>query len=338
MELELIEQMGPDDWDEVISEFDTKVLFHQSAWLKFLEETQGGKAIKFRILDNGSLEGYFVGLLIHKGPIKILGSPLRGWGTDYMGPIVNKGFNIEKFLEALDDMCRQRRIHQVELCNPYLDPEIMYKKGYSVSKGITYIVPLSSNEDLMWKNLKKKSCQYAIKKAQKEGLIVEESNDSSFIDKYYRQLKEVFAKQQLVPTYTIERVRSLFTNLKPSLLFMLQVKYSDEIIATGIFPHDSRCVYFWGGASWIRYHKLCPNELLHWTVMTVSARFGIQQYDMCGSGSFKPKFGGQEVSVYRCTKSYSILAKLGRKMYRTIFYAKQRLKGKFLCRIRANDT
>lgn len=327
MKLEYIENTQPDSWDKAISDFDSKFLFHHSAWLSFLEETQHGKVIRFRIVEHGKVKGYFVGLLIKKGPIKILGSPLSGWTTEYMGPIVNKGFDWDKFLIALDDICRQWRIHHVELCNPFLDPDMMRKKGYAVSEGITYIVSLSSNEDQMWKNLKKKSCQYAIRKAKKEGLIVQENSTPFFIDEYYRELKEVFAKQRLIPTYPIERVRSLFKNLQPNSLFALQVKNGDEIIATGVFPHDDRCIYFFGGASWIRFHYLCPNELLHWTAMTLSAKLGIQQYNMCGGGSFKPKFGGEQVPVYRFYKSYSIAARLGREIFKSVFYAKQKLRG-----------
>ncbi|MFC1966399.1 hypothetical protein ACFLWI_05585, partial [Chloroflexota bacterium] len=208
MELELIEEIQPDAWDEAISHFDTKFLFHQSSWLNFLEETQPGKAIKFRITNNGQVEGYFAGLLLKKGPFRILGSPLVGWTTNYMGPIVNKGFDLERFLKALDDMCRQWRIHHIELLNPFLSPDIMRKMGFSVSEGSTFIVSLSPDEEQMWKKLKKKSCRYPINKARREGIIVEENTDSSFIDEYYRELEEVFAKQHLVPTYPIDRVRS----------------------------------------------------------------------------------------------------------------------------------
>lgn len=329
IKLELIENIQPDAWNETISNYDSKFLFHQSAWLNFLEETQNGKTVKFKIVDNGKIEGYFVGLLIKKGPINILGSPLPGWTTDYMGPIVNKGFNIEQFLNALDNVCQQFRIHHVELCNPFLEPDIMHKMGFSISEGTTYVVPLFSNEDQMWKKLKSE-CRNRIRKGMKNGLVIEDCNDPSFVDEYYAQLKEVFVKQQLVPTYPIERIRSLFRNLTPNLLFALQVKYDDKIVATGIFPHDDRLVYFFGGASWSKFHEACPNELLHWTVMTLSAKLGISQYDMCGSGSFKPKFGGNKVTIYKYSKSYSILAKLGREAYKSIFYAKQRLKGKYL--------
>lgn len=68
--------------------------------------------------------------------------------------------------------------------------------------------------------------------------------------------------------------------------------------------------------------------------MTLSSRMGLRQLDMSGKGSFKPKFGGKEVPVYRYTKSYSIFAKYGREMYKFAFYAKQRVRGKFFNMLR----
>jgi hypothetical protein len=329
MELEFLENIQPDAWDKKILHFDTKFLFHQSDWLKFLEETQKGKTVRFKIIDNGKVEGYFVGLIIKKGPIKILGSPLSGWTTNYMGPIVNKGFDVEKFLITLEDLCRQWRIHHIELCNPVLDHDIMHKMGFHISEGITHIIPLSLDENQMWKRLHRTKCRQAINRAKRNGLIVKENYDASFIDEYYQELREVFSKQGLVPTYGIERVRSLFKNLKPDLFFALQVEHKNKIIATGIFPHDDRSVVGFGAASWKKYQGLNPNELLWWEVMTIAAEMGLKQLDMSGKGSFKPKFGAEKVPVYRYSKSYSIFAKTGREVYKFIFYAKQKIKGKF---------
>jgi hypothetical protein len=334
MELELIQHIDAETWDRAIAPYDSKFLFHQSAWLNFLKETQGGEILRFRIRDNGREEGYFAGLLVRKGPLTIFGSPLRGWTTDYMGPIVNRGFDYEKFLPALEGLCRTLKIDHLELCNPLLDDACMQRAGFTLAEGITYVVPLHPSEEEMWKQLEKKSCQYSIRKAKKDGLVIEEHYGGGFVDEYYRQLGEVFAKQGLVPTYPVERVRSLLKHLAPKNIVALQVKYGDKAVASGIFPYDDRQVYFFGGASWQAFHKFCPNELLHWTIMTRSAGLGISRYDMCGSGSFKPKFGGQKVAVKRYSKSYSLLARVGREAYRSFFYARQRIKGSCQAAIR----
>jgi len=334
MELKLIEKIEHVEWDRIISSFDSKGLFHQSAWLDFIEKSQRCKRILLKIEESNKVIGYFPCFILRKGPFKILGSPLIGWSTEFMGPIVNKDFNLENFLNALDKYCKFQKIDHLEISNPVFNPEIMKSKGFQCRKGVTYIVVLSPEEEFMWKNLKQKSCRWAINKAIKNNLIVEDTNNPGIIEEYYKQLMEVFGKKKLVPTYTIERAKTLFECLKKqNLLLALQVKYKNEIIATGLFPYDDRCIYFWGGASWSKFHHLCPNELLHWTVITMAAKKGISKYDMGGGGKFKSKFGGKLTVTYHWYKSYNPLAKIGRTIYQHQFRILQKMKG-FIQKIR----
>ncbi len=327
MELRVIEHIEPSDWDSRISGFPGKCLFHESGWLRFIQETQGGEIVRCEMIDANGVAGYFAAIIVSRGPFRILGSPLPGWSTDYLGPVAAEGFDADGFLVALNALCRELRIDHVEFCCPPVDPSLPPLHGYRVAKGITYVAPLSRDEGLMWKNLKKKSCQYAIKKALREGLTVEECRDNGFIETYYDQLREVFLKQGLVPTYSVERIRSLFSSLPPDRLLALRVKCGEETVATGIFPRDDRCLYFFGGASRSQYHDLCPNELLHWTAMRIAAREGVERYDMCGSGTFKPKFGAVEIPVYRFFRSRSVAAMLARESYKAAFYVLQRMRG-----------
>ena len=50
-------------------------------------------------------------------------------------------------------------------------------------------------------------CRRCIRKAEKKGVIIEEAQDLRFSTEYFAQLTDVFAKQNLVPTYGIERVQ-----------------------------------------------------------------------------------------------------------------------------------
>ena len=82
-------------------------------------------------------------------------------------------------------------------------------------------------------------------------MFVEEAQDLAFADDYYAQLKDVFAKQSLVPTYEVERVRELIKNLLPTgMLLLLRARDQEgNCIATGIFPAMNKTMYFRGGAS-----------------------------------------------------------------------------------------
>ncbi len=326
MELELITDVTPEGWDEAIEAFDTKCLFHQSGWLRFIEETQGAKTLKFRIIENHQTIGYFVGLVVKKGPLRILGSPLPGWTTDYMGPVVNEGFDFEKFMTALDWTCKAIKINHVELCSPSMPPDLMRRHGYSVQEGVTYVVPLCADEDQMQRNLERR-CRQNIRKGTSNNLVVEACDCPAAIDDYYSQLIDVFAKQKLVPTYPVGRVRSLFNRLHPGSIIVLRVKHEDKVIASALLPFDNRCAYLFGAASYREYQGLYPNELLYWTAMTIFAKRGMTQLDMCGGGKYKEKYGARKVLVYRYAKSYNSAARLGREAYRKIVRTKQKLRG-----------
>jgi hypothetical protein len=332
IEFELIEAVPNDSWDTLILEYHSP-LFHCSAWTKFLEETQGAKTLRFRIVQEGHVLGYFTALLVKKGPFQILGSPLSGWETEEMGPILSPGSDIETFIEGLDRLCRRIGIHQIEIGSPILEPSLMARHGYSVSKWNSFIIPLSADREKMWGMLKSK-CRNRIRKGLKNGLVVEDCECPSFVHRHYEQLLDVYAKQELSPAYSPEFYMALHRNLKPcNMLFSLEVKYKTNVIASGFFSHDERAAYSLSTASYRKFQSLYPNELLHWALMCFAGELGIQKYNIGDSyrnpetgGKFKEKFNGVETAVYRYIKSFSPLAKIAREAYRIFLRRKQKSK------------
>jgi hypothetical protein len=341
MELKSINEIKPEAWDEAISEFDSQLLFHRSCWLKFLEETQPGEPLRFKIIDDGKVAGYFVGLLIKKGFLRIFGSPLSKWETDTMGPVCNDNFDVEEFLEVLDRMCKKLKIHHIEIGNPIFIPAMMKRRGYSCLEWKSYVIPLSNDLEKMWKNLKSK-CRNRIRKGLKNGLVAEDYDNIKFVEEHYRQLIDVYSKQGRIPTFSADMYRSLFRHLKSeNLLFTLQVKQGDQVVASGIFPHDERNVCSLSTASYRKYQKLIPNELLIWKVMCFAAERGIRNFNIGdnyrtieGSGRFKDKFNGLPVINYRYYKNYTIWAKVGREVYKKVFYVKQKIRDKLYSSIK----
>src|SRR5258705_13983443 len=109
------------------------------------------------------------------------------------------------------------------------------------------------------------ACRRCVRKAEKSGVRIEEAHDLAFADEYYEQLKDVFAKQSLVPTYSVERVRSLVRNMEPSgnVLLIRARDAEGKCIATGIYPDFNKIPEVWGKASFRASHNLRPNEACH---------------------------------------------------------------------------
>jgi hypothetical protein len=260
--------------------------------------------------------------------LSIYGSPLGGTGTNYMGPLVNKDADQSKLIRTLVGLCMTTGIKHFELSHDWLDPTVMESYGFTVHEGVTHVCPLANDEETAWSQLKS-TCRNRIRSAEKNGLVVEMTHDPSIVDHYYAQLREVYAKQGMIVPFSKDRPRSLFEHLLPAdRIFPVWVKHQDTVVATGLFPHDARSVYFWGAASWLRYQHLCPNELLHWAVIRLAISRGIPLYNMCGGTSqFKDKFGGSDVPYNHYTWSSLPLLDKARQIYRSAHFWKLKLFG-----------
>ncbi len=315
--LEPLTNEEQETWDARISGYETVHLFHRRAWLDYLAESQGVQIHYWAIREAGRTIGYFCAGIFNKGPFRILGSPLKSWGTNFMGPVVNSDFSADAFLRALDELAASEAIATLEIENPILNAGLLSSRGYEAKTDSTYIIELTpQDEDRVWRRIDKKD-HSTVRKARRLGLRVLECGDVSMADEYYDQFMEVMTRKGLFPPYDRDRPRLLFRHLYPKdMLLALQVLNPEgQPIASGLFPHDDRTIYYWGGASRVVGRQYSPNDLMHWSVMEWALERGLTAYNMCGPGKFKQKFGGELVTICRWQKYYSPVARWGRAAY-----------------------
>ncbi len=315
-------------WDELVAPYASRHLFHRQVWLDYLAASRGLEIRKWSIMDGRRRLGYFCGGLVRKGPFRILGSPLRGWGTNFMGPVVDEPIDQPALLGALDAVSRQEGLAMIELEHPLLQPAILSARSYEDNHDRTFVVPLAPfDPDATFERIHSKK-RNQIRKAIKSGLTVEDTDDPAIADEFYDRFADLMRHKGRVPPYPPEHPRLLFRHLRPEgLLFALRVRdASGRVLATGLFPHDDRTVYFWGGASWQDGRELNPNDYLQWSVIRLACERGLQAYNMCGPGRFKRGFGGDLVDVHRWHKCYSRMARWARRGYEMYFNAGLRLK------------
>ena len=316
-------------WDELIATYESRELFHRRAWLDYLAESRALDIRFWAIQCNGNTVGYFCGGVLRKGPFRILGSPLKGWGTNFLGPVVNRDLDQGAFLRALDDLAKRERFAMVEIENSLFRPDLMERAGYFSTPQPTYVVPLTAgNPEDMWRCIDLKSRQ-KVRKAKRAGLIVEETDNPSLADEFFDEFVEVLSRKDLYPPYDRNCPRLLFQHLRPQdLLIGLRISEpGGKTIATGLFPHDEKTLYFWGGASRIDSWSYCPNDLLQWTVMEMASLRGLSVYNMCGFGHFKSKFGGTLLTPRRWHKYYRQSARWARRGYEIYFQKRIHLRG-----------
>jgi hypothetical protein len=321
---------SPFEWESICRVFPTSTVFQSSAWLAFLAETQKGEPITALLKDGNKTVGCYAGVKVRRFGVPILGSPFAGWNTEYMGLNLLDGVSRHDAIFALKDFAfRSLKCVHFELMDRRLTREDLsaLEMGFTTLDG--FEIDLSMSEDQLFLRMTS-ACRRCIRKAEKY-VTVEEAHDPAFADDYYAQLIDVFAKQRLVPTYGIERVHHLIRHMKPTgALSLLRARDPQgTCIATFISLGANGTMYMWGAASWREHQILRPNELLIWTAMKYWKARGMHTFDMGGSGEYKRKYGGREISVpWIQVSRYPMLGVL-RQIAKKGFRLRQRVAGRW---------
>jgi hypothetical protein len=316
------------DWNH-LDGFEDRTIFQTREWVRFVSESQKAEPVLAEFHDGGEIVGYFTGLTFARFGVKVLGSSFPGWTTPYMGFNLVKEVSRASALQALEvAVWDALKCLHMEVSDPNFRFEDGQNLGFQCAAYSSYRTDLTKTEDEIFNSMDS-ACRRCIRKAEKSGVTIEEAHDLAFADEYYEQLKDVFAKQNLVPTYDVERVRSLIKHLEPSgrILLVRARDVDGKCIASGIFPGYNKIAEFWGNASFRSSQILRPNEYIQWYVMRYWKSRGVSVYDWGGGGTYKEKYGCVAHSVPWFTKSrYQVVSKL-RDGAKKAFEQKQRFLG-----------
>ncbi len=277
-----------------------RTVFQTREWLAFVAETQGARPVVAEVRRGREPIGYLSGLIVRKFGAKIFGSSFPGWTTPYIGFNLLAPTDGRGLLSALKSFVFDELgcLH-FEVSGRNLPVDAAESLGYRLDAFRTFDSDLRPSEEQILGSMIK-SCRYSIRKAEKGGLTIEETPpDDRFAEEYYDQLRDVFAKQQLVPTYGIERVHALLHHLGPTgrLLLLRARDPEGRCVATGLYVGFKRVAEFWGNASYRWGQSLCPNEALHWYAMRYWKARGAEVFDWGGIAKYKLKYGGTPIEV-----------------------------------------
>jgi hypothetical protein len=309
------------DWSYLDS-FSDRTFSQRKAWIDFVCETQGGEPVVARVDDAGTTVGFFAGVIIRRMGLQILGSPFPGWTTPYMGFNLRHGVSRADAVDALISYAFfELGCHHLEISDPYLLREHIRDARVKAEQIRTFRSNLQMTEDELFVRMDG-TCRRCIRKAAKSGVVIEEAGPDNFAEEYFTQLKDVFAKQNMRPTYGLNRVDSLIRNVYPTgdLLLLRARDPSGYSIATGIFPGFNKISYFWGNASLREHQQVRPNEAMHWYAMKYWKRRGVHWHYWGGDGSYKKKYGGETIVYPNFRASRSVFISILRDAGKTSYY------------------
>jgi CelD/BcsL family acetyltransferase involved in cellulose biosynthesis len=297
----LLERVAVEDCDWAgIASLPQSTVFHTREWLEFLRRTQGAEPVVARVVSPaGEALGYFMGGVVRRYGVPILGSPFPGWTTGPMGFTLTAPADRRALLPALSRFAlRELRCLHLEMMDRRLGWADLPGRGFQAGTFHSFELDLTRTEDDLFGGMTS-ACRRAVRKATKSGVALEEASGDSFAEEYHAQLEDVFAKQFLSPTYGVDRVRELIRCLEPTgrLLLLRARDPEGRSIATAIFLCHGRLAWFWGGASWREHQILRPNDAIFWQAIRRCKERGAQVLDMGGGGEYKRKFGVTELEL-----------------------------------------
>ncbi len=277
--------------------------FYQSReWFDVLTKTWSN--LKIEIL----LAGDTVALPIfvqQRGPLRLIGSPLRGFFSPYGGFF--DGSTILEFSQLLKG----------DFCEATLFPGIHAMGDWKKQK--TIILDLTCGIDALWSGLDK-DARNQVRQAERFGVEIKDINNTSWVDPYYELVKTTYLRQRLPVPASISFYRSIAQQLVPNQAKVLLAYTGATVIAGGIFGFHGNTIYFLDGASDRKYQNLRSNNLIQWHIIKWAVNSGLTTYDMIGANipgiaKFKLSFGGHEVEYMAMEWTPTVLGKIAWKIY-----------------------
>jgi hypothetical protein len=317
------------DWAK-LDGFEDRLVYQTREWIQFLAETQRATPVLAALQDGSTIVGYFSGLIFSRAGIRILGSPFPGWTTPSMGFNLLPGIPRWKALQALERFAFQElKCLHMELSDHHSCAEDGMSLGFSCTTYDCLQTNLMLSDAELFRKLSK-ACRTNIRKGERNGVSIEEAHDEHFADDYYDQLKDVFARQKLVPTFDSDRTRKLIHYLLPTgRLLLLRARSRDgKCIGTGIYAGINAVAEYWGSASFRSTQHLKPNDVLQWYAIRYWKRRGMQRLSWGPRTGFKEKLAVESVTVTWFRKSRFAFVDSFRECARSMFAFRQRLLGK----------
>ena len=300
MNLQIINPIEYEGWDDLLISCPGYSFFHSSAWARVLSESYGYTPIYFTVFQDGKLSALI--------PLMEVDSFLTGKRgvslpfTDYCDPIMNGNFRFNDLLNDVIAYGKKCGWKSLELRGrnsllPLTSPSITY---------LGHTLNLSDKEDQIFSSFRDSTKRNA-KKAVKEGVEVKIHHSFESVKDFYR-LNCMTRKEHGLPPQPYRFFKKVYDHIICKKLgFVVLACFQDKPIAGGVFFHFGEKAVYKYGASDKKYHHLRANNLIMWEAIKwysingyKNLCFGRTEPENNGLIQFKSGWGptGQQINYY----------------------------------------
>jgi len=319
-------------WQKFFDENGSPSFLHSWEWGE-MEKKQGYEIKRIGVFDDNRLIAIVLIIVITSKRGKFLFIP--------HGPLVKLKTVFKKLKEALIHLAKKENCFFIRIAsvlennqeNEKLFIDLGFKKApiYMHSETM-WILPLNKTEDELLSQMRK-TTRYLIKKAAKDGVIIEKRTDERAVDDFHKLFEETVKRENFTP-FSKKFIKDEFETFHKTgnALFLFARLKTPEVVnnylASALIIFTDSTAFYHQGAS---IHTKYPAPyLIQWEAIKEAKQRGCSFYNfwgICKPGRtpkswtgltlFKQGFGGQEIN-YLPTQDLIISSKY----YLTYLYEK----------------
>lgn len=330
--MEVVDSIDREKWNEFVHNHPQGNIFQTPEMAEVYKRTENYTPLLLALQEGGEIYGLLLGSLIQEKSI------LRHFSSRSIimgGPLLSEELSPEevaRFLQEYDKTVSGRAL--LTQIRPLLDSlngeKHFLNSGFQREDRLNFLIDIKKSVEELWYSIPK-SRRKNIKRAEKNGVEVQEMKNKSQLPVFYDLIRETY-KRVKIPVGDISLFDAAFDILVPKKMarFYLAM-YKGEPIASRVVLDYNGLVYDWYAGTSSEHMKLFSNEAIVWRVLEDAADNGFHTFNFGGAGKpgekagryvFKKRFGGNEVIQTRYIKVHAPtrmkIAEMGFKLYRRL--------------------
>jgi lipid II:glycine glycyltransferase (peptidoglycan interpeptide bridge formation enzyme) len=311
--------IGLEEFKRLHDKLERNDIYISPEWFEILSESYNVQLTFLITLSQSEIRAVTPLLVTKKTILKFVGSPLKGFYSDFMGTA---------FIKGVPESEREDIILSVIVSVQKLKPDysefrfkagryedIFVHHGYEVVHTATLFIKTDKTKDMLWEGMESRA-RNMVRKAEKNGIQVEFSKSSDFdVNEYHQILLDTFKRQNTPLRHPKEFFISLLKDGNAKYVIPVVARLGEEMVSAAIFLHYEDTLVYLSGVSTNKGNQLSASSLIQWKIISFASENKISTYDMGGLGipsidKFKMSFGGYRVEKHFYVKSSWLMNKI----------------------------
>ncbi|MBU3964723.1 peptidoglycan bridge formation glycyltransferase FemA/FemB family protein [Patescibacteria group bacterium] len=297
-----------DIWENFLMESHEKSFLHSWNWAEFQKEL-GEKIWRLAIIENDVIQGLALIIKVSaKRGIFFLcphGLIIKNLKSE---DIIFKTKILEILLDYLKDLAKKEKASFIRICPIWqrTDENIKIFKSLGFKNAPIHMHPennwildLSKTEEELLMGMRKNT-RYAIRKAEKQGVIIEKNREIEAVDIFNKVYHATVKRHDFVP-FSLDYLKKEFLAFdKDEKITIFLAKYNKEVISCAMIIFWQKRAYYHQGASLRKYDNIFASHLLQWEAIKQAKAIGCDFYSFWGiAPKDRPKHPWQGITLFK---------------------------------------